>query len=416
MQEKSEVGMANRIQIWRVGWVGGLAIATSLIGIDAGLTQIIPDDTLGNERSRVVRVGRQNDRDIITGGARRGETLFHSFERFTVENGLETYFRHSDGVEAIFSRVTGNRRSNIRGTLGVLGDADLFLLNPNGVLFGRNSSLDLNGSLTVTSVDAVQFDTSERFSALAPEDPPSLLTVYSDVQLVDEDSRGDIIVRSGSLSSPSRSAGLGVGRRESILLAGEDVRIERGQLNSLGGRIEIEALDKAKLIGRSIVDVRARFGDEGDIDISASRRVISDETVRLTGEIPGPDRNASNQRRQDAEGIVNGVQSQEEERTELYILISNRNTLIDTDSLLASSCVVRDNNRDMFLITGAGGLPNHPSESISSQYSTGAIRAISVDNLPVDAEWNPGDPIEEPQGLYQLSDGRIVLSQECTFE
>ncbi|WP_293084779.1 filamentous hemagglutinin N-terminal domain-containing protein [Moorena sp. SIO4A1] len=41
----------------------------------------------------------------------------------------------------MLSRVTGTNVSNILGTLGVLGNANLFLINPNGIVFGSNSRL-----------------------------------------------------------------------------------------------------------------------------------------------------------------------------------------------------------------------------------------------------------------------------------
>lgn len=92
------------------------------------------------------------------------------------------------------------------------------------------------------------------------------------------------------------------------------------------------------------------------------------------------------------------------------------NTL-NTDVLLASSCVTRTADGSAFLITGSGGLPERPGDAFTSSYPTDTIRAIpfntSVEESP---SWDIGDPIEEPQGLYQLSDGRVILSQECSFE
>ena len=122
---------------------------------------MVPDDTLGAERSQVrPDTIRGTDSDRIEGGARRGQNLFHSFQQFSVQEGRGAYFLNPDGVRNIFSRVTGGGRSDIFGRLGVispdnvtLGTANLFLINPNGIMFGRNSSLDVGGSFIGTTAN-----------------------------------------------------------------------------------------------------------------------------------------------------------------------------------------------------------------------------------------------------------------------
>ncbi len=94
---------------------------------------------------------------IIRGGLQQGINLFHSFERFNVDVGTTVLFQDS-GVNNIFGRVTGGEISQILGTLGISGgNANLFLLNPNGIIFGPNSSLDLNGSFLATTANAIKF-------------------------------------------------------------------------------------------------------------------------------------------------------------------------------------------------------------------------------------------------------------------
>ncbi|HEY9644752.1 MAG TPA: filamentous hemagglutinin N-terminal domain-containing protein, partial [Chroococcidiopsis sp.] len=125
-----------------------LSITASLAGAIApalpSAAQIIPDRSLGGDRSRVTPgVTIRGDRaDRIDGGALRGSSLFHSFEQFNVNNHQRVYFSNPAGVATIFSRVTGTDVSDILGTLGVDGRADLFFLNPNGIVFGPNAQLD----------------------------------------------------------------------------------------------------------------------------------------------------------------------------------------------------------------------------------------------------------------------------------
>ncbi|NEN95609.1 MAG: filamentous hemagglutinin N-terminal domain-containing protein, partial [Moorea sp. SIO3I7] len=94
----------------------------------AAHSQIIRDQTLGIEHSIVTP---QEFRDLIEGGAIRGSNLFHSFLEFNVNEGQNVYFANPDGIANILTRVTGGSRSQIFGTLGVDGPANLYLINPN---------------------------------------------------------------------------------------------------------------------------------------------------------------------------------------------------------------------------------------------------------------------------------------------
>jgi filamentous hemagglutinin family protein len=125
------------------------------------------DDTLGAENSQVIPFG--GNTFAIEGGAARGSNLFHSFEEFNVNDGGFVYFANPAGIENILSRVTGNNPSGILGTLGVLGDANLFLLNPNGIVFGPNADLDLRGSFLATTAESFVFPDGSSFAAVNPQ-------------------------------------------------------------------------------------------------------------------------------------------------------------------------------------------------------------------------------------------------------
>ncbi|MBE9066866.1 filamentous hemagglutinin N-terminal domain-containing protein [Leptolyngbya cf. ectocarpi LEGE 11479] len=138
--------------------------------------QIIPDDTLGNEASQVsVDATVQGlPTDLIEGGATRGVNLFHSFSDFNVADLQRVYFANPTHIENILSRVTGDSRSNILGTLGIDGTANLFLLNPNGIVFGKNAQLDITGSFFASTANALELDGGLSYSALEPTAPPLL--------------------------------------------------------------------------------------------------------------------------------------------------------------------------------------------------------------------------------------------------
>ena len=88
------------------------------------------------------------------------------------------------------------------------------------------------------------------------------------------------------------------------------------------------------------------------------------------------------------------------------------NNAINTEQLVANSCVVPNRKQEgTFLITGRGGLAINPDDESVSNFSTGDVETI--EDRDTSYKWQPGDPIIEPSGVYRLSDGRLVMSREC---
>ena len=194
--------------------------------------QITPDNTLGKESSQLnqnVLINGLNA-DKIDGGATRGSNLFHSFSQFNINDGQRVYFANPSGVLNILSRVTGGSASNILGTLGVDGAANLFLMNPNGILFGQNASLDVRGSFVGTTANALAFGNQGVFSATNPEAPP-LLTINPSALLFNQINRSGIINRSRQIATPG-----------SFYLIGGDIIFDSGVAASLGNRLELGAV------------------------------------------------------------------------------------------------------------------------------------------------------------------------------
>src|SRR5688572_25133009 len=102
-------------------------------------------------------------------GRQAGRNLFHSFDRFSLATGERATFSGPDQIRNVISRVTGGARSDIDGTIAsTIAGANFYFLNPAGVVFGPNASLDLQGSFHISTADELRFTDGARFSATNP--------------------------------------------------------------------------------------------------------------------------------------------------------------------------------------------------------------------------------------------------------
>ncbi|MBD1852942.1 filamentous hemagglutinin N-terminal domain-containing protein [Cyanobacteria bacterium FACHB-502] len=293
-----------RLSLFGLVWLLGLGVNEPIAA------RPVPDETLGEERSRVVD---RSERDFtIEGGARRGNNLFHSFREFNVEVGGGVYFFDPGQIENILTRVTGENPSNINGVLGTFGlengavvrsGANLYLMNPNGILFGPNAMLDIGGSFVGTTSNAIGFGEGKFFSATNPEIPSQLLTVDPSAFLFNQIPTGNItnrsIASSGSTPAGFAASGLRVPDGESLLLLGGNIEIDGGRLNAFGGQIELGGLAEAGTVGLNQAEntlsfnfspnsalanvalandarVAVRGGGDGDIVVNANEFTATD--------------------------------------------------------------------------------------------------------------------------------------------
>ena len=217
--------------------------------------QVTPDDTLP-DNTIVAPDGRTIN---IEGGTVAGDNLFHSFEQFSVLLGETAWFDNALTIENIIGRVTGDAVSEINGLIRANGTANLFLINPNGIIFGNNASLDIGGSFVGSTADSLEFADGREFSATNPQAEP-LLTVSIPVGLQYGNSSGDITVRGTgnnlsldpdtfTVDRSDRPVGLEVGADHTLALVGGNVFLPGGNLTAAGGRVEIGSVDGNGLVG-----------------------------------------------------------------------------------------------------------------------------------------------------------------------
>ena len=96
---------------------------------------------------------------------------------------VEALFNSTEGIENIIGRVTGIAASEIAGEISA--DANLFLINPNGIIFNDSASLDISGTFTATTADQILFEDGN-FSAVNPSESILSIEMPLGVQLGSE--------------------------------------------------------------------------------------------------------------------------------------------------------------------------------------------------------------------------------------
>ncbi|MBW4427203.1 MAG: filamentous hemagglutinin N-terminal domain-containing protein [Nostoc desertorum CM1-VF14] len=254
---------------WELGIVSTLAIAGVLTLFESfALAQIEKDGTLGSESS-IITPKPIDDQPIdqIDGGAVRGTNLFHSFEQFSVPAGRTAHFNNAIDIQNIISRVTGNSISNIDGILKANGTANLFLINPNGIVFGPNASLNIGGSFVASTASSLNFADGTKFSATSPQTTP-LLTLSVPIGLQFGATAAPIRNQSqaapdGAMNIFGQGVGLQVQEDKTLALIGGEITLEGGNITAKDGRVELGSVASNSLVSLSPTNQGWAFGYEG---------------------------------------------------------------------------------------------------------------------------------------------------------
>jgi filamentous hemagglutinin family protein len=182
-------------------------------------------------------------------GQIRGSNLFHSFDQFNVPTGGGVTFTGPNTVANILSRVTGGLPSSIDGLLrSEIAGANLYLLNPSGVVFGPNASLNVRGSFHVSTADFLRFADGAKFSANLGQE--SVLTVASPAAFgFLGPTPAPITIQESVLEVPKGKA---------LSIVGGDIAIEGGPLGFLsapGGWIQIASVASPGEVGFSRLEL-----------------------------------------------------------------------------------------------------------------------------------------------------------------
>ncbi|WP_414566636.1 MULTISPECIES: filamentous hemagglutinin N-terminal domain-containing protein [unclassified Anabaena] len=243
----------------------GILIFTAIIfNSNSTIAEIIPDGTLPQNSQIII----QDDLTTIEGGTRAGMNLFHSFERFSVQNGSTVEFNNSADIQNIISRVTGTSISQIDGILKAHSTANLFLINPNGIVFGTNAALDIGGSFLASTGTSLNFADGTKFTTTEAQTTP-LLTITAPIGLQFGSTVASIRNQSqanspdGTTNIRLEPVGLQVQSGKTLALVGGDIVLEGGSLTAVSGQIELGSVGSNSLVSLNSTNQDWVLGYEG---------------------------------------------------------------------------------------------------------------------------------------------------------
>jgi filamentous hemagglutinin family protein len=258
-------------------------LPTLIFSANSAFAQITPDNTLPNNS----RVTTQDNIKLIEGGTPAGSNLFHSFEAFSLPTANTAYFNNSPNIQNIITRVTGKSISNIDGTIRANGIANLFLINPNGIIFGNNASLSIGGSFIASTANSLNFADGSKFSVTETQNQP-LLTVSTPIGLQFGKNPGSIVNKSQASPNDAKTfiigtpVGLQVNPRKTLAFVGGDIKIDGGNLTAPQGRIELGSVGGESLVSLIPASDGWKLGYEG------VRNFQNIQQIAQIPEAPGP--------------------------------------------------------------------------------------------------------------------------------
>ncbi|MGK7887794.1 MAG: filamentous hemagglutinin N-terminal domain-containing protein [Leptolyngbyaceae cyanobacterium] len=280
------------------GVVGlGLGSALLLAGTTSASAQTVtPDSTVNTVVSTPV-----SGQFVITGGTIQGDNLFHSFDTFSPQNWAtlfdltdSSYGDRTAAISRIINRVTGGNASNIDGFLQVSGGnlPDLFLINPNGIIFGPNARLAVPGSFIASTAESLAFADGTTFAANDTTVNP-LLTITAPIGLnlgaspapIEVQGNGHNLTAADSLFSPTipgtdLTGLLTATPGQTLGLLGGDLTLTGGTVTAIDGRVELGAVGNGDptQVGLSFTPLGWQFdyaGVESFGDITLSERAAA---------------------------------------------------------------------------------------------------------------------------------------------
>ncbi len=267
----------NAISAWFVLCGGIMPLMVMPIWCGFANAQVTPDGTLNTT------VSQSGNNFTITNGDQLGNNLFHSFSQFSVPTNGSAFFNNASDVQNIFSRVTGGSISHIDGLIQANGSANLFLLNPSGIIFGANAQLNIGGSFLGTTANSIKFTDGVEFSAInSPATPLLSINVPIGLQMGSNPASITVQGTGHSLSNPGglpvftqnpSATELRIQPGKTLALVGGNLNLNGATLTAKQGQLELGSVSGAGLVSFIPTAQGYTFGYEdgqnfGDIQLT----------------------------------------------------------------------------------------------------------------------------------------------------
>ena len=213
-------------------------------------------------------------------GMTQGTNLLHSFLTFNVSTGESATFTGDNSITNVIARVSGDSASNINGLLrSSITDANLFLINPNGIAFGENASIDINGSLHLSTANSITF--ADDSQLLISDSGASGFTAAAPTAF------GFSTDSAGISFTGTQISAAGGSQLEGMSATGGDISLMDSSITIAGGNIDLLATggETAVLLDPALRDHGSI--SLGDISISNSAFVPGKTDLDTSGEAAG---------------------------------------------------------------------------------------------------------------------------------
>src|SRR5882724_11123221 len=203
-------------------------------------------------------------------GLTKGNNLFHSFAQFDLTAGDVATFTGPATIQNILCRVTAGSASSIDGTLrsGITG-ANVFFINPSGILFGPNAAIDVSGSFAASTANYLKLSDNARFVASLNADDSGLSTAPVNAFGFLGGNSGSISVNQSTLAVPNG---------KTLSLVGGDVTVDGGTVQAPQGQINVVSVRSAGEVPLdpttlSVAQFNAAFPQQGQIILQNSAQL-----------------------------------------------------------------------------------------------------------------------------------------------
>jgi len=351
--------------------------------------RIFDADSVSLSNSQISTQVRSNGIVPVTSGDRLGNIRIET-DSLTLNND---------------SRVTSSTNGRGRSGNVTVRNAETITLDDSTISASTNRR-NSGGTVNLQTRDLTLTDRAVISSASARRGQAGDINIQADGTL--RAANSDITTRANN----SAAGSIAITGGDVRLVGDSDIRTTVRQGQGGGGNITINADTLIALDDSDIISAAINSGG----DISFGNTIAFFENYDPTAGEADPETLEANDRADiNASGTAPGEISLPDTTFLQNSLADLADTAVNADTLIANSCIARTEQGGTFLVTGSGGLPERPGQPTVATYPTGAVQPIpdAASQSEQASGWKVGDPIVEPQGVFQLPDGRLIMSRQC---